>query len=77
MVVGLYSNKFHELCRSHLFYRLSIFYHIKVPQVMKQSTQLRRARRDDRNGHTIYYIWSSGEKVPNGYDLEDSRRRWN
>jgi hypothetical protein len=37
MVVGLYSNKFHELCCSHLFCILSIFYHIKVPQVMKQS----------------------------------------
>jgi hypothetical protein len=35
MVVGLYSNKLHELCCSHLFCRLSIFYHIKVPQVMK------------------------------------------
>jgi hypothetical protein len=41
---------------------------------MKQSTPLRRAHRDDRNGHIICSIWSSGEKVPDGYDSEDSRR---
>jgi hypothetical protein len=40
----------------------SIFHHIKVSQVMKQSAPLRRARRDDRNRHSTCYIWSSEEK---------------
>jgi heme-degrading monooxygenase HmoA len=44
---------------------------------MKQSTPLQRAHRDDRNGHIICSIWSSREKVPDGYDSEDSRRLWN
>jgi hypothetical protein len=40
----------------------SIFYHIKVSQVMKQSALLQRAPQDDRNGHSTCYIWSFGEK---------------
>jgi hypothetical protein len=51
-----------------------IFHYIKVSQVNNLSTQLRRAYRDNRNGHIIRYIWSSEEKVPDGYDSEDSRR---
>jgi hypothetical protein len=44
---------------------------------MKQSTPLRRAHQDDQNGHIICSIWSSGEKVPDGYDSKDSRRLQN
>jgi hypothetical protein len=44
---------------------------------MKQSTPLRRARRDDQNGHIICSIWSFKEKVPDGYDSKDSRRLQN
>jgi heme-degrading monooxygenase HmoA len=54
-----------------------IFYHIKVSQVMKQSTPLQRAHRDNQNRYIIRYIWSSREKVPDGYDSKDSRRVWN
>jgi hypothetical protein len=52
----------------------AVFYYIKVSQVKNLSTPLRRARRDDRDGHIICHIWSTGEKVLDGYDLEDSRR---
>jgi hypothetical protein len=54
-----------------------IFHHIKVSQVMKQRTPLRRAHQDNRNGYIIRYIWSFGEKVLDGYDSEDSRRLQN
>jgi hypothetical protein len=51
-----------------------IFHHIKVSQVKNLITPLRRAHRDDRNGYIICSIWSSREKVPDGYDSEDLRR---
>jgi hypothetical protein len=53
-----------------------IFCHIKVSQVKNLSTPLRRARRDDRDGHIICHIWSTGEEVLDKYDsktLEDPR----
>ena len=37
-------------------------HHIKVSQVMNLIAPLRSARRDDRNGHIICYIWSPGQK---------------
>jgi hypothetical protein len=51
-----------------------VFHHIKVSQVKNLSTPLRRARRDDQDGHITCHIWSTGEEVLDGYDLEDSRR---
>jgi hypothetical protein len=38
------------------------------------STPLWRALKDDRDGHIICHIGNTGEKVLNGYDLEDSKR---
>jgi hypothetical protein len=52
----------------------AVFHYIKVSQVKNLSTPLRRARRDDRDGHIICHIWSAGEEVLDGYNLEDSRR---
>jgi hypothetical protein len=50
-----------------------IFCHIKVSQVNNLSTPLWRACQDDQDGHIICHIWSTGEEVPDGYDLEDFR----
>jgi hypothetical protein len=52
----------------------AVFYYIKVSQVKNLSTPLRRACRDDRDGHIICHIWSIGEEVLDKYDLKDSRR---
>jgi hypothetical protein len=51
-----------------------IFCHIKVSQVKNLSTPLWRACRDNQDGYIICHIWSTGEEVLDGYDLEDSRR---
>jgi hypothetical protein len=56
------------------FVGYAVFHYIKVSQVKNLSTSLRRARRDDRDGHIICYIWSTGEKGLDGYDSEDTRR---
>jgi hypothetical protein len=52
----------------------AVFYYVKVSQVKNLSTPLRRACRDDQDRHIICHIWSTGEEVLDGYDLEDSRR---
>jgi hypothetical protein len=52
----------------------SLFHHIKVPQVKNLSKPLQRACQDDRDGHIICYIWSTREKVLDGYESEDSKR---
>jgi hypothetical protein len=50
-----------------------VFYYIKVSQVKNLSTPLRRDCRDNRDGHIICHIWSTGEEVLDKYDLEDPR----
>jgi hypothetical protein len=56
------------------FVGYAVFYYIKVSQVKNLITPLRRACRDDRDGHIICHIWSTGEEVLDKYDLKDSRR---
>jgi len=56
------------------FVGYSIFHHIKVSQVKNLSTLLWRAHQDNQDGHIICYVWSTGEKVLNGYDSKGSRR---
>jgi hypothetical protein len=51
-----------------------VFHHINVSQVKNWNTPLRRACQDDRDRRIICHIWSTKEKVLDGYDLEDSRR---
>jgi hypothetical protein len=51
-----------------------VFHYIKVSQVKNLSTPLQRARQDDRDGHIICHIWSTEEKVLDGYNSKDSRR---
>jgi hypothetical protein len=77
IVVGFDSNEFHELCCSHLFCRIFNISLYKSISSDELEHIIARAHRDDRNRHIIRYIWSSGEKVPNGYDSEDSRRLQN
>jgi hypothetical protein len=54
-----------------------IFHQIKVCQMMNWSAPLRRARRDDRNGYIICYIWSPESRDINSASKpswEESRR---
>jgi hypothetical protein len=59
---------------SCVFAGYAVFHYIKVSQVKNLSTPLRRACQDDRDGHIICHIWSTGEEVLDKYDSEDSRR---
>jgi hypothetical protein len=54
-----------------------IFHWIKVSPMMNWSAPLRRARRDDRNGYIICYIWSPESSDINSASKpgwEESRR---
>ena len=59
IVIGFDSNKFHGFGALTCLAGYLIFYKTKLSQMMNWSAPLRRARRADRNGYIICYIWSS------------------